>query len=63
VLDVKIRTYPCHAANRPWHDPELRATRHAHFVLDGSGPRIRRTKLSDLGASNVAADASSKKSI
>ena len=40
VLDVKIRTYPVHAANRPVAIiPNCAATRHAHFVLDGSGPR------------------------
>src|SRR5712691_6175021 len=39
VLDVKIRTYPVHAANRPVAMiPNCAATRHAHFVLDGSGP-------------------------
>jgi fumarate hydratase class I len=38
VLDVKIRTYPAHAANRPVAMiPNCAATRHAHFVLDGSG--------------------------
>src|SRR5690349_9819492 len=39
VLDIKIRTYPAHAANRPVAMiPNCAATRHAHFVLDGSGP-------------------------
>jgi fumarate hydratase class I len=39
VLDVKIKTYPAHAANRPVAMiPNCAATRHAHFVLDGSGP-------------------------
>ncbi len=39
VLDVKIRTYPAHAANRPVAMiPNCAATRHAHFLLDGSGP-------------------------
>ena len=38
VLDVKIRTYPTHAGNRPVAMiPNCAATRHAHFVLDGSG--------------------------
>ena len=38
VLDVKIRTYPTHAANQPVAMiPNCAATRHAHFVLDGSG--------------------------
>ncbi len=39
VLDVKILTYPMHAANLPVAMiPNCAATRHAHFVLDGSGP-------------------------
>ena len=39
VLDVKIRDYPTHAANKPIAMiPNCAATRHAHFVLDGSGP-------------------------
>jgi fumarate hydratase class I len=39
VLDVKIATYPTHAASLPVAIiPNCAATRHAHFVLDGSGP-------------------------
>ncbi|MCH8181480.1 MAG: fumarate hydratase [Proteobacteria bacterium] len=39
VLDVKIKTYPTHAASKPIAMiPNCAATRHAHFVLDGSGP-------------------------
>jgi fumarate hydratase class I len=39
VLDVKIRSWPTHAANKPVAMiPNCAATRHAHFVLDGSGP-------------------------
>ena len=39
VLDVKVRDYPTHAANLPIAMiPNCAATRHAHFVLDGSGP-------------------------
>ncbi|HZD49665.1 MAG TPA: fumarate hydratase, partial [Silvibacterium sp.] len=39
VLDVKIRDYPTHAANLPIAMiPNCAATRHGHFVLDGSGP-------------------------
>jgi len=39
VLDVKIRAWPTHAANKPIAMiPNCAATRHAHFVLDGSGP-------------------------
>jgi len=38
VLDIKIRDYPTHAANLPVAMiPNCAATRHAHFVLDGSG--------------------------
>jgi fumarate hydratase, class I len=38
VLDVKIKTYPTHAASLPVAMiPNCAATRHAHFVLDGSG--------------------------
>ncbi|WP_421620775.1 fumarate hydratase [Alkalilimnicola ehrlichii] len=38
VLDIKIRDYPTHAANKPVAMiPNCAATRHAHFVLDGSG--------------------------
>ena len=39
VLDVKVLDYPTHAANLPIAMiPNCAATRHAHFVLDGSGP-------------------------
>jgi fumarate hydratase class I len=39
VLDVKVRDYPTHAANLPVAMiPNCAATRHARFVLDGSGP-------------------------
>ncbi len=39
VLDVKISMYPTHAASKPVAMiPNCAATRHAHFVLDGSGP-------------------------
>jgi fumarate hydratase class I len=39
VLDVKVRDYPTHAANLPVAMiPNCAATRHAHFVLNGSGP-------------------------
>ena len=38
VLDVKIATYPTHAASKPVAMiPNCAATRHAHVVLDGSG--------------------------
>ena len=39
VLDVKIKDYPTHAASLPVAIiPNCAATRHAHFILDGSGP-------------------------
>ena len=39
VLDIKIQDYPTHAANKPVAMiPNCAATRHAHFVLNGSGP-------------------------
>ncbi len=39
VLDVKIAMFPTHAAGKPVAMiPNCAATRHAHFVLDGSGP-------------------------
>ena len=39
VLDVKIKDYPTHAASLPVAMiPNCAATRHVHFVLDGSGP-------------------------
>jgi fumarate hydratase class I len=38
VLDIKILDYPTHAANLPIAIiPNCAATRHVHFVLDGSG--------------------------
>ena len=42
VLDVKINDYPTHAANKPVAMiPNCAATRHAHFVLNGSGPALQ----------------------
>jgi fumarate hydratase class I len=39
VLDVKIHTFPTHAASKPVAMiPNCAATRHVHFHLDGSGP-------------------------
>ncbi len=41
VLDVKVMDYPTHAANLPVAMiPNCAATRHTHFVLDGSGPAV-----------------------
>jgi fumarate hydratase class I len=63
VLDVKIRTYPAHAANRPVAMiPNCAATRHAHFVLDGTGPaELEAPKLSDWPAVTWTPDAKSRK--
>ncbi|WP_197475983.1 fumarate hydratase, partial [Oleiphilus sp. HI0043] len=42
VMDVKINDYPTHAASLPVvMIPNCAATRHAHFVLDGSGPALQ----------------------
>ena len=63
VLDVKILTYPTHAANQPVAMiPNCAATRHAHFVLDGSGPaEFEQPKLSDWPDVTWKPDASAKK--
>ncbi len=63
VLDVKILTYATHAANQPVAMiPNCAATRHAHFVLDGSGPaRLEPPKLSDWPAVTWRPDASARR--
>ncbi|HVL37453.1 MAG TPA: fumarate hydratase [Burkholderiales bacterium] len=63
VLDVKIRTYPTHAANQPVAMiPNCAATRHAHFVLDGSGPaELPAPKLADWPAVSWTPEASSRR--
>jgi len=49
VLDVKIATWPTHAASKPVAMiPNCAATRHAHFVLDGSGPAYLEPPSLDL---------------
>jgi fumarate hydratase class I len=49
VLDVKVKDFPTHAANKPVAIiPHCAATRHTHFTLDGSGPaRIQAPSLED----------------
>ncbi|MBU2863623.1 fumarate hydratase [Reinekea forsetii] len=49
VLDVKVVDAPTHAANKPVAIiPNCAATRHAHFVLDGSGvAELPAPKMSD----------------
>ncbi len=58
VLDVKIHMYPTHAASKPVAIiPNCAATRHAHFVLDGSGPvYLDPPALSDWPAISWAPD-------
>ena len=44
VVDVKIQTYPCHAASLPVAlIPQCAANRHIHFTLDGSRAGALRT--------------------
>ena len=49
VLDVKIMDYPTHAASLPvCMIPNCAVTRHAHCVLDGSGPAFLEPPSLDL---------------
>ena len=49
VLDIKIGMFPTHAAGKPVAMiPNCAATRHAHFVLDGSGPAYLEPPSLDL---------------
>ena len=49
VLDVKIATYPTHAAGKPVAMiPNCAATRHAHVVMDGSGAAYMEPPSLDL---------------
>jgi fumarate hydratase class I len=42
VLDVKVKDYPTHAANKAVAIiPNCAATRHAHFTLNGEGPALQ----------------------
>jgi len=61
VLDVKILHYPTHAGNKPIAMiPNCAATRHAHFVLDGSGAaEFEAPSLSDWPAVTWTPDANS----
>ena len=65
VLDVKINTFPTHAASLPIAMiPNCAATRHAHFVLDGSGPvHLERPLLSDWPDVKWAPDYKSSKQV
>jgi len=49
VLDVKIATYPTHAAGKPVAMiPNCAASRHAHVQMDGSGPVFLEAPSLDL---------------
>jgi len=63
ILDVKILDAPCHAAGKPVAMiPNCAATRHAHFSLDGSGPKFLETpKLDEWPKVHWAPDAAAKK--
>ncbi|MDE8651752.1 fumarate hydratase [Novosphingobium album (ex Liu et al. 2023)] len=63
VLDVKVREWPCHAAGKPVAlIPNCSATRHAHFTLDGSGPKFLETpKLDDWPDVTWAPDAQARR--
>ncbi len=63
VLDVKVVDYPTHAASKPVALlPNCAATRHAHFVLDGSGPaRLDPPSLEDWPT--LALDAASSRRV
>ncbi|WP_298962129.1 fumarate hydratase [uncultured Methylobacterium sp.] len=56
VLDVKIRTFPVHAASLPVAlIPQCAADRHVHFVLDGSGPASFEPPSPDLWPDDIRA--------
>jgi fumarate hydratase class I len=63
VLDVKISTYATHAVSKPIAMiPNCAATRHAHFVLDGSGPAYcEPPSLSEWPAISWSPDAQSRR--
>ncbi|MBL8340318.1 MAG: fumarate hydratase [Rubrivivax sp.] len=65
VLDVKIATWPTHAAGKPVAMiPNCAATRHAHVVLDGSGPAYMEPPSLDLWPKvNWAPDAKKSKRV
>ena len=63
VLDVKVKDYPTHAASKPVAMiPNCAATRHVHFVLDGSGPaELPVPKLADWPQIAWSAGASARR--
>jgi fumarate hydratase, class I len=63
VLDVKILTYPTHAASLPVAMiPNCAATRHLEFVLDGSGPvQLEPPRLEDWPAITWTPDSAARR--
>jgi fumarate hydratase class I len=63
VMDVKIKDYPTHAASLPVvMIPNCAATRHTHFVLDGTGPSLQEApNLADWPEITWEAGASAKR--
>ena len=63
VVDIKIKDYPTHAASLPVAMiPNCAATRHAHFVLDGSGvAELTPPKLEDYPDISMAGGEGSKR--
>jgi fumarate hydratase, class I len=63
VLDVKILDWPCHAAGKPVAMiPNCAATRHAHLMLDGTGPSyLEAPKLSEWPDVHWQPDAAAKR--
>jgi fumarate hydratase, class I len=63
VLDVKILTYPTHAASLPVAMiPNCAATRHLDFVLDGSGPvQLEPPRLEDWPAITWTPDSAARR--
>ncbi|MBK3395685.1 MULTISPECIES: fumarate hydratase [Methylobacterium] len=55
VLDVKLKTFPVHAASLPVGlIPQCAADRHAHFTLDGSGPAVFTPPSFDLWPQDIS---------
>ncbi|MEM6462649.1 MAG: fumarate hydratase [Pseudomonadota bacterium] len=62
VVDVKLATYPTHAASKPVAlVPQCAANRHARVVMDGSGPAY--LDPPDLGAWPKVADSISENEV
>ena len=63
VLDVKVKDFPTHAASKPIAMiPNCAATRHIHFVLDGSGmAELASPKLSDWPKISWSAGATARR--